>query len=468
MYLQHIIAICINKAKNSLIIRNFPIVRQKKKSDKREIFFMNKKKETIILGFALFAMFFGAGNLIFPPSLGIAMGKDWFWAGIGFLLTGVGLPLLGVLAFTKVGRLEDFSIKVSPRFNTLYCTILVLVIGPLFAIPRTGSTTFEMGILPSFPNADPLILSIVSSIVFFGITFLVVIRESKLTDIIGKFITPVLLLTLAAITFWGITGNIGTAVDKHVTGVFAQGFVNGYQTMDALASVLFGVIIITGLEAKGITKEKEQRYFLAGSAFIAALGLGLIYFCLMFLGSKVSGAGTFETTSAALYLAEVTLGSIGKIAFGICVATACFTTAVGLVAISADWFSRFTPISYNVWAFIISVFSGVLALGGVDLIIKFSIPVLCILYPVTIILILLNIFGVKNVLVFRAATYTTLITITFEVGAQTLGLTGISEFLKKIPLADVGFVWIIPCILGMIVAYILTQIQNGTKQKAEK
>lgn len=429
---------------------------------------MNKKKEAVILGFALFAMFFGAGNLIFPPSLGIAMGKDWFLAGIGFLLTGVGLPLLGVLAFTKVGRLEDFSKKISARFNTLYCTILVLVIGPLFAIPRTGSTMFEMGVLPSFPNTDPLLLSIISSVLFFGATFLIVIRESKLTDIIGKFITPVLLLILAAIAFFGITGDIGTAVDKQVTGVFAQGFVNGYQTMDALASVLFGVIIVKGLEGKGVRDEREQRYFLAGSAFIAALGLGLIYFSLMFLGSKISGAGSFETTSSALYLAEVTLGSAGKIAFGICVAAACFTTAVGLVAISADWFARFTSPSYNTWAFVISAFSGVLALGGVDFIIKLSVPVLCILYPVTIILILLNIFGVKNVLVFRVATYTTLIVITFEVGAQTFGLTEVTEFLKAIPLADVGFVWIIPCVLSMIIAYVITQIRNGAKQKAEK
>lgn len=427
---------------------------------------MNRKKEAVILGFALFAMFFGAGNLIFPPSLGIAMGKDWFLAGIGFLLTGVGLPLLGVLAFTKVGRLEDFSKKISSRFNTLYCTVLVLVIGPLFAIPRTGSTTFEMGVLPSFPNTDPFLLSIITSFFFFGATFLVVIKESKLTDIIGKFITPVLLAVLAAIAFLGIAGDIGIAVDKHVTGVFAQGFVNGYQTMDALASVLFGVIIIRGLEGKGITDEKEQRYFLAGSAFIAAAGLGLIYFCLMFLGSKISGAGTFETTSSALYLAEVTLGSAGKIGFGICVATACFTTAVGLVAISADWFARFTPVSYNVWAFIISVFSGILALGGVDFIIKLSIPVLCILYPVTIILILLNIFGIKNVLVFRTATYTTLFVITVEVGAQTFGLTQITELLKKVPLADVGFVWIIPCITGMIIAYCVSKLKGGARQKA--
>ncbi len=448
-------------------MRNPPIVRQEHRSCKRGIF-MNKKKEAVVLGFALFAMFFGAGNLIFPPSLGIAMGKDWFLAGIGFLLTGVGLPLFGVLAFTKVGRLEDFSIKISSRFNTLYCTALILVIGPLFAIPRTGSTTFEMGILPLFPNTDPFLLSAISSVLFFGATYLIVIKESKLTDIIGKFITPVLLIILAAIAFFGITGDIGTAVDKHVTGVFTQGFVNGYQTMDALASVLFGVIIIKGLEGKGITEEKEQRYFLTGAAFIAAAGLGFIYFSLMFLGSKISGAGTFETTSSALYLAEVTLGSAGKILFGICVAAACFTTAVGLVAISSAWFSRLTRIRYNVWAVIICVFSGLMALGGVDFIIKLSIPVLCILYPVTIILILLNIFGVKNILVYRVATYTTLIAITFEVGAQTFGLTGISEFLKIIPLADVGFIWIMPCILGMIIAYFITQIRNGAKQKTEK
>lgn len=427
---------------------------------------MNKKREAVILGFALFAMFFGAGNLIFPPSLGIAMGKDWFLAGIGFLLTGVGLPLLGVLAFTKVGRLEDFSIKISSKFNTIYCTVLILVIGPLFAIPRTGSTTFEMGILPLFPGADPFLLSVISSVIFFGVTFLIVIRESKLTDIIGKFITPVLLVILAAIAFFGITGEIGTAVEKNVTGVFTEGFVNGYQTMDALASVLFGVIIIKGLEGKGITEEKEQRYFLTGAAFIAAAGLGLIYFSLMFLGSKISGAGSFETTSSALYLAEVTLGSAGKILFGVCVAAACFTTAVGLVAISAAWFSRLTRIRYSLWAFVISLFSGIMALGGVDFIIQLSVPVLCILYPVTIILILLNIFGIKDVLVYRAATYITLVTITVEVAAQTFGFTAISDFLKIIPLADAGFVWIVPCILGMILAYGISQKRNG--QKAEK
>ena len=430
---------------------------------------MNRKKEVLILGFALFAMFFGAGNLIFPPSLGIEMGKDWLVAGIGFLLTGVGLPLLGVLAFTKVGRLEDFSVKISSRFNTLYCTALVFVIGPLFAIPRTGSTTFEMGVLPSFPNVNPLVLSIITSIAFFGITLTLVIKESKITDIIGKFLTPIILIILAAIAFLGITGNIGTPVDKQISGVLAKGFVSGYQTMDALASVIFGVVIVKGLEGKGIVDEREQRYFLSGSALIAAIGLGLIYFSLMYLGARVSGVGAFSTTSAALYLAEITLGSAGKIAFGICVATACLTTSVGLVAIASDWFARFTPISYKMWSVIICVFSGVMAIGGVDFIIKLSIPVLCILYPVTIILILLNVFGVKHVLVYRAATYTTLVVIILEeVFSKILHVTPITNLLAKIPMAESGFVWVVPCLVGMAVAFVAAPIRKTAKLKAKQ
>ena len=430
---------------------------------------MNRKKEVLILGFALFAMFFGAGNLIFPPSLGIEMGKDWLVAGIGFLLTGVGLPLLGVLAFTKVGRLEDFSVKISSRFNTLYCTALVFVIGPLFAIPRTGSTTFEMGVLPSFPNVNPLVLSIITSIAFFGITLTLVIKESKITDIIGKFLTPIILIILAAIAFLGITGNIGTPVDKQISGVLAKGFVSGYQTMDALASVIFGVVIVKGLEGKGIVDEREQRYFLSGSALIAAIGLGLIYFSLMYLGARVSGVGAFSTTSAALYLAEITLGSAGKIAFGICVATACLTTSVGLVAIASDWFARFTPISYKMWSVIICVFSGVMAIGGVDFIIQLSVPVLCILYPVTIILILLNVFGVKHVLVYRAATYTTLVVIILEeVFSKILHVTPITNLLAKIPMAESGFVWVVPCLVGMAVAFVAAPIRKTAKLKAKQ
>ncbi|MGL5983278.1 MAG: branched-chain amino acid transport system II carrier protein, partial [Cetobacterium sp.] len=221
---------------------------------------MNKSKEILVLGLALFSMFFGAGNLLFPPSLGVQVGSSWISAGVGFFITGVGLPLLGILAFTKCGTLEHFADKVSPKFNTAYITTLILVIGPLFAIPRTGSTTFEMGVLPLIGSLDPKMMTIVCSLLFFSITLFLVLNESKVTDILGKFLTPIILIILALITLVGILNPIGEAVVSSIEGnQFSYGFVSGYQTMDALASVLFGVVIIKGLEMKGIKDSKEQK-----------------------------------------------------------------------------------------------------------------------------------------------------------------------------------------------------------------
>lgn len=401
---------------------------------------MNKKKEILILGFALFSMFFGAGNLLFPPSVGVAVGKDWFQAGLGFFLTGIGLPLLGILAFTKVGSLDEFANKVSNKFNIFYSTILILVIGPLFAIPRTGSTTFEMGILPLFPNSNPSIIAILTSVVFFGITLFLVLNESSITDILGKFLTPIILLILSLITILGITSNLGTPVDSTINvNPFSYGFVSGYQTMDALASVLFGVIIIRGLEGKGITDSNEQKSFLSNAGFIAAIGLGFIYLSLIYLGAQISNIKGLTTAQTTLTLAEMTLGNIGKVAFGVCVAAACLTTSVGLVALASEWFSKLFKISYKKIALAICIFSAILSIAGLDYIISLSVPVLVILYPVTIVLILLNIFGIKNHFTFKSVVAVTLIISIAEM---------LKIDLKFIPLASHGFPWILPALIA--------------------
>ncbi|MEG1582339.1 MAG: branched-chain amino acid transport system II carrier protein [Cetobacterium sp.] len=401
---------------------------------------MNKRKEIIVLGLALFAMFFGAGNLLFPPSLGVAVGTSWFIAGIGFFLTGVGLPLLGILAFTKVGSLEEFANKVSFKFNKIYLTTLILVIGPLFAIPRTGSTTFEMGVLPLFNGADPKVLAIVSSVIFFGVTLFLVLNESKVTDVLGKFLTPIILIILALITILGFINPIGESVVSKIQGSqFSYGFINGYQTMDALASVLFGVIIIKGLEAKGITNPKDQKVFLTGSGIIAAAGLGLIYFSLIYLGSQISGMENLSTAQTALTIAELTLGSLGKIGFGVCVGAACLTTSVGLTALVSDWFARLFNVSYKMIAVVTCIFSSVLAVAGLDYIISLAVPVLIVLYPVTIVLIVLNIFGVENKNCFKLVTFVTL----FISVAEVLKVN-----LTFIPLSSMGFAWLIPALFA--------------------
>lgn len=408
---------------------------------------MNKKKEILILGFALFSMFFGAGNLLFPPSLGIAVGQSWFVAGIGFFLTGIGLPLLGILAFTKVGNLDEFANKVSNKFNVLYSTILILVIGPLFAIPRTGSTTFEMGVLPLFPNSNPLIIAILTSTVFFGITLFLVLNESSITDILGKFLTPIILLILSLITILGITSDLGTPVKSVINGSpFSYGFVSGYQTMDALASVLFGVIIVRGLEEKEVSDTTEQKYFLSNAGFIAAIGLGFIYLSLIYLGAQISSIKGLTTAQTTLTLAEMTLGNAGKIAFGVCVAAACLTTSVGLVALASEWFSKLLKISYKKIALGICIFSAVLSVAGLDYIINLSVPVLVILYPVTIVLILLNIFDIENRNCFIFTTVTTLIVSILEV---------LKINLLFIPLADLGFAWVVPALIAFLIGKIL-------------
>lgn len=419
---------------------------------------MNKKKEILILGFALFSMFFGAGNLLFPPSVGVAVGKEWFQAGLGFFLTGIGLPLLGILAFTKVGSLDEFANKVSNRFNTIYSTILILVIGPLFAIPRTGSTTFEMGVLPLFPNSNPTVIAIVTSVVFFGITLFLVLNESSITDILGKFLTPIILTILSLITILGITSDLGTPVDSVINGnPFSYGFVSGYQTMDALASVLFGVIIIRGLEGKGVTDTNEQKSFLSNAGFIAAIGLGFIYLSLIYLGAQISSIKGLTTAQTTLTLAQLTLGNVGKIAFGICVAAACLTTSVGLVALASEWFSKLTKISYKKIAFGICVFSTILSVAGLDYIIGLSIPVLVILYPVTIVLILLNILGVKSHIVFKAV-----VTITLIVSiAEALKIN-----LDFIPLAKAGFPWILPALITFILTLFVKESKISINKNA--
>lgn len=414
------------------------------------------KSEILILGFALFSMFFGAGNLIFPPTVGVKVGTEWVMASFGFFLTGICLPLLGILAFTKIGNLDEFANKVSPFFNKLYTTVLILVIGPLFAIPRTGSTTFEMGVLPLFKNADAQVLSIVTAVIFFSLTLFLVINKTIITDILGKFLTPIILIILSLIAIIGFTTDLGTPITPELTlSPFSFGFTSGYQTMDALASVLFGVIIIKGLKDKGITEEGKQKFYLANAGIVSALGLSFIYISLIYLGAKISGESNLSTAQTTLILAEKTLGVTGKFAFGICVAIACLTTSVGLVALASEWFSKLLNISYKLIAIIISIFSAIISIIGLDSLIKLSIPVLILLYPLTIVLIFLNIFGIKSKLVFRVVVF---VTLTISI------LETIKYDISFIPLADAGFAWFVPVIITFIVTFIINKLLESSKK----
>lgn len=422
---------------------------------------MNKKtlSDVIVVGFALFAMFFGAGNLIFPPSLGLMAGDKWLTSLIGFLLTGIGMPLLGIIAVSKSGgTIEKFAGKVSPSFAKILGTIIMLAIGPLLAIPRTGATTFEMGVKPILPTANPVLVSIV----FFAITLFFVISPSKVIDSIGKVLTPVLLITIGIIIFKGITAPVGSLAATGIANPFSKGFTEGYQTMDALGSIVLTSIVIGGLVAKGYTEHKQQMKLTMLSGMVAAAGLLIVYGGLMYLGATASSSYPADVAKTDLIIGVTgqLLGSWGKIALGLTVALACLTTAIGLTATAGEFFSKLSNnrVSYRTVVIIITVFSAVVSNAGVETIIKFAVPLLVTVYPVAIVLIVLSVFDnfIKRRGVYIGAVFGALFVSLFDaLAAVGVNITSVQAILKMLPLADQGFYWLVPAVIGAFIGAIL-------------
>lgn len=353
----------------------------------------SRNKNIIISGFALFSMFFGAGNLLFAPALGEAMGKEFFPAMIGFITAGVGLVMMGAIASMKAGGsiLEATSI-VNPTFGRIFSTIIVLAIGPGLAIPRTAATTYEVISKGLMPNLSPIL----ASSIFFILVLLFVYRPSKVVSNLGKFLTPTLLIVLGIIIVKGFIHPVGTPVEKGIVGAFGKGFEEGYQTMDALAALIFARIIYEDFVTKGYSDKKEILGMTIRSAIIAGVGLSIIYIGLIFIGASASGEGISELgrTEMLIHLTKVLLGRFGNIALSLSMALACLTTAIGLTAYVGEYFSDLFKgkVSYYVIIVVSSIFAAITSVRGVDSIVSISAPILVALYPTAIVIIFLNTF----------------------------------------------------------------------------
>jgi len=416
---------------------------------------MNKRNfDVVLVGLALFAMFFGAGNLIFPPYMGFLSGSVWAVALLGFLITGIGMPLMGIIAAARAGgTVEHLAGRLGPRFARGLSIVIILAIGPLLAIPRTAATTFEMGVRPNLPWVPPA----VSSLVFFLITLFFALNQSKVIDKIGKILTPFLLLTLMWIIFKGIFDPLGPTTPGILTNPFASGFREGYQTMDAMASIVFAEIIIAALIFKGYSKVREQVKMTSLAGLIAATGLGLVYGGLMYLGatSRSLFPPDIERTTLLIGIAQGILGSAGKVALGLAVSLACLTTSIGLTATVGDYFSALSKgkISYKAICLATVIFSGVFATVGVTKIVQIAVPLLVLVYPVAIVLILLTIIGRKTIhrVIYMGAVIGALSTSIFEaLTAAGLPITPMNDLISYIPLAKAGFPWILPAVAGGI------------------
>ncbi|WP_270941948.1 branched-chain amino acid transport system II carrier protein [Romboutsia lituseburensis] len=424
---------------------------------------MNKtNKDIVIVGFALFAMFFGAGNLIFPPFLGVISGESWLTGFGGFLLADVGLALLAVAAAAKCnGEVSKVLGRAGKNLSIVLGCAIMICLGPLLAIPRTAATTFEMGISPLASGFNPVLFSVL----FFAITFILTIKPSKVVDIIGQFLTPALLVALGVLIIKGIVTPLGDInPTPMINDIFAEGVKQGYQTMDALGAVALSTVIITSLANKGYNDESQKVKLTMKAGIVAAVGLCLVYGGLTYLGATVSQVYGKDVVQTKL-IVEITaslLGHPGKIILALIVGLACLTTAIGLTSATAQFFSKITngKLKYEIVVTAVCIFSAIVSNFGVSTIIKFSAPILDMIYPATVVLVIMTLFGskIKNDNAFKGAAYMALLVSVLTV-ANNLGIS--IPMVTKLPFAQLGFNWIVPVLIGGVVG---SFIPSSSKQ----
>lgn len=362
------------------------------------------RRQVLTVGFMLFAMFFGAGNLIFPPVVGFNSG-DYFWPAIfGFILTGVGLPLISTAtaALSDGGYGEAFK-KIHPYFSVILIVAVYLTIGPFFAIPRTATTAYEMGVLPLLSENSSVAL-LITSIIFFAVTLYLVLNPDNLANNIGNYLTPILLITIFIVAVRIIWMYAGADVSSSINnfgdgGAFSYSFTEGYLTMDTISTMAFAILVINAIKGMGITYKREIFTGTLKAAVIAAAILGLVYGSLSWIGNNVIlENGLPETQNVGAYLlqfmAEESMGIFGVAMLGIVVLIACITTSSGLIYACAEYFNSLVPsVSYKKFAIVFTIISFILANQGLDTIIEGSVPVLSLIYPVAISAVFLLVFS---------------------------------------------------------------------------
>lgn len=430
-------------------------------------------KEIAALGFLMFALFLGAGNLIFPPLLGQQAGEDIWLAILGFLVTGVGLPLLAVITISQVkGDLHQLSIKVHPLFAMIFPIVVYLAIGPFFGIPRTGTVVYEIGVVPFLTSSSQNGWSLfVSTFVFFLLTFWLALNPAKLVDRVGKILTPLLLIFIAIISVRGVASPLGqleSAVDKYSSSPFFSGFLEGYLTMDAIAALVFGIVIINRLKEKEIVQQVALRAYTIKAGIVAGLGLSFVYVALAYLGAtSVETIGHLDNGGAILSSITASLfGPVGTVLLALVIILACLTTSIGLVSACGEFLTqRFNGLSYPVIIAVICLFSLTMANLGLSQLIAVSLPVLVAIYPIAIVLITLSLIDsfirIPRSTFIGAITFASVISVYDGLVAAGMEIISISSVFENIPLFTNGVGWLLPSIIGAIIGTILHNKNNG-------
>ena len=417
----------------------------------------------IATSLTLFSMFFGAGNLIFPPLMGASAGSNFTPAIIGFLIAGVALPVVSIITIALSGTdMRDLVSRAGTYFGLVFSVLVYLSIGAFYALPRTGAVSFSTAVAPVI-GTQSTVASIIFNLIFFAIAFYLCWNPTNIIDSLGKVLTPILLGLLVLLVFLclaSLPASHDAPTGEYVHNPLAAGLLDGYMTMDSIAALAFGIIVVTSLghTGGGIGAKVVRRTSTA--AVIAGALLGVVYVGLGLIGHVIPNAQSY--TDGASLLADAarsTMGWPGQIVFGLIVLTACMTTAVGLIAATSEFFNRLLPsISYRAWMILFTLISFVLASAGLSSVLAFAVPIITFLYPIAITVVFMTIvshpfrLATPAMWTFRLGTWTA----AAWSGATTLAQVGvatgrINSLLMWSPLQANQLGWILPTIVAALV-----------------
>ena len=437
-------------------------------------------RQKILVAGTLFGMFFGAGNLIFPVHLGQLAGRNVIPAIIGFIVTAVGIPIFGVAAIgiTHSDGLQTLSSKVGKGYGIFFTCLLYLTIGPLFAIPRCATVSFTTGVAPMLldPSKEWLALLIFSAI-FFAFVLFFSLRPGKITVWIGKIINPIFLLFLAVLVIAALT-NPGASiaavepVEAYATGTssFFSSFIEGYGTMDAIAGLAFGIVVVDVIRRMGVDNDDAVAVDVLGSGAMTGILMAVIYIVTILMGTQ--SRGLFEISDnggiALTQIAGHYFGGVGQIILAVTITFACLKTSIGLVTSCSETFVKMThgKLSYKAWAILFTLFSFAVSNVGLSAIIEYSIPVLMLIYPPAIALIILAFIGkffhhdkavYISVMAFTWAAAIFDFMKTLPAGVQSsLHLDRLVAFARQyLPLFDLNLGWLLPACLGFVICLVI-------------
>lgn len=423
----------------------------------------------VIIGMALFSAHFGVGDVIFPTMLGKETGLVWLLAGLGYFAINTVITFIGYLAVAKdrVGVVHMSTPVMGPFFAKIFGSILMLVLGPVFILPRVASATHEMSIIPFFPSA-PIAITLA---IFFALNAYVCLGRSTIVDRLGKVLSPALIIFIALVALKGILGPISSPVDTGVTvgAAFGKGFNYGYNTMNAIAAVLMGAWILNDLYRRGVQEPSDQTRTLMKVGLITVALLGTTQLVQTWLGAS-TGAVYKDATLGVLPVKITThlWGTMGLGIFAVLLGLACFTTSAGATASAGYFFEQMTggKLPYSFTVVVSSIVGFLLGLVGLDRIVAYTVPWLNLLYPSLIVIILGSYFtdATKTRYILAGGVIVALVFGFFDaVGVAGIDVPWMKAILAAMPLGDVGFPWLVPTIIGLVIGY-LFQLTLGKKE----